>query len=117
MITKNKKHKEVKFHKVKTNNFNKAIKFDPNKTLNEIMIKNNISPITKRDNRESIRSSVLDKFLQDVSILGNQNLFKKPNNKYDSSNLIKLIQFKEILQKNNKTQREKQKNFRIKDPL
>ena len=117
MLTNYKKHKEVKFHKVKTNNFNKAKKFDINKSLNEMIIKENISTITKRDKRDSIKTSVLDNFAKNVSILRNKNLFKKPNNKLENSNLIKLMQFKEILKKINKTQREKKKRVGIKIPL
>ena len=117
MLTNNKKHKEVKFHKVKTNNFNKAKKYDINKSLNEMTLKENISTITKRDKRDSIKTSVLENFVNNISILGNKNLFKKPNNKLENSNLIKLKQFKEILKKTNKTQREKQKKVGIKIPL
>ena len=38
MISKNKRHKEVQFHKVKTQNFGKAKKFIINKSLNEIKV-------------------------------------------------------------------------------
>ena len=121
MITNNKKRKEVKFHKVETNNFNRAKKFNANKSSNEINLKENISPITRRDKREPTRSSFLENFLRNVeekySIRGSPNIFKKTNKKNDSTNQIKSLKYKEMIQNKNKTQREKQKNIVAKKPL
>ena len=121
MITNNKKLKGVKFHKVKTNNFNKAKKFDANKSSNAINLKNNISPITRRDKKDSIRSSILENFLKKVEkqyfITENQNLLKKSNKKIGSSNQMKSLKFKEIMQNKNIVQREKKKNIGAKIPL
>ena len=121
MITNNKKRKEVKFHKVKTNNFNKAKKIDANKSSNEIKLKENISPITKRDKRSSVRSSILENLLKNVEkkycIIEKQNLLKKTNKNIDSSNQIKSLKFKDIIQNKNINQKEKKKNIGVKMPL
>ena len=121
MITNNKKRKEVRFHKVNTNNFNRAKKFYANKSSNEIKIKDNISPLTKRDKRDSIRSSIIENILKNVEnkycISVNKNLLKKTNKKIGSSNQVKSSQFKEIIQKKNIEKREKQKNIGAKKPL
>ena len=121
MITNNKKRKEVRFHKVNTNNFNRAKKFYANKSSNEIKLKDNISPLTKRDKRDSIRSSIIENILKNVEnkycISVNKNLLKKTNKKIGSSNQVKSSQFKEIIQKKNIVKREKQKNIGAKKPL
>ena len=99
MITNNKKHKEVQFHKLKTQYFNNAKKYNTNKSTNEIaLIKQNISPI-KRRKRNSIRSSIIDNFLhiEEKSVSGKfRNAIKIPNN-IGSANHVNKIDFKDII--------------------
>ena len=99
MITNNKKHKEIKIHKLNSQYFNNAKKYNTNKSTNEIaLIKQNISPI-KRRKRNSIRSSIIDNFLhiEEKSVSGKfRNAIKIPNN-IGSANHVNKIDFKDII--------------------
>ena len=99
MITNNKKHKEIKIHKLKTQYFNNAKKYNVNKSTNEIvLIKQNMSPI-KRSKRNSIRSSIIDNFLhiEENSVSGKfRNAIKIPNN-IRSTNHVNKINSKDII--------------------
>jgi len=99
MITNNKKHKEIKIHKLNSQYFNNAKKYNTNKSTNEIaLIKQNISPI-KRRKRNSIRSSIIDNFLhiEEKSVSGKfRNAIKIPNNT-GSANHVNKIDFKDII--------------------
>ena len=100
MITNNKKHKEVQFHKLKTQYFNNIKKYNINKSTNEIaFIKQNMSPI-KRSKRKSIRSSIINNFLhveeQSVSGFKYINHIKIPNN-ICSTNHVNNTNFKDII--------------------
>ena len=100
MITNNKKHKEVQFHKLKTQYFNNIKKYNINKSTNEIaFIKQNMSPI-KRSKRKSIRSSIINNFLhveeQSVSGFKYINHIKIPNN-ICSTNHVNNTNFKDVI--------------------
>jgi len=99
MITNNKKHKEIKIHKLNSQYFNNAKKYNTNKSTNEIaLIKQNMSPI-KRRKRNSIRSSIIDNFLhiEEKSVSGKfRNAIKIPNN-IGSANHVNKIDFKDII--------------------
>ena len=93
MITNHKKHKDVKFHKVKSQIFNNVKKYNKNKSSNEMAFLH-YSPSIKRMLRKSTRSSALGQLLKNVeeqySILDNKNFFK-PSKKVKSSNQINIL--------------------------
>ena len=94
MITNNKKYKDIKFLKVKSQIFNNVKQYNKNKSSNE-MIFFHYSPSIKRVLRKSTRSSALCKLLKNVeeqySILENKNNLFIPSKKVQSSNQINIF--------------------------
>ena len=109
MISKNKRHKEVQFHKVKTQNFGKAKKFIINKSLNENILINNHYEINKSQNSNSIESSSqLDSLLENIvqKYIINENAINT-NKKINSSKKVSFINSKKGEKKINTKNKEK----------
>lgn len=99
----NKKHKDVKFHKVKTQCFNNAKKYKLYKSTNQIpCLKTSKSPPNKRSRRKSIRSLALNEILKKV---GEQYLLPDKNNKLiipkknQSSSKINMVKLNNLFPK------------------
>ena len=109
MIANQKKHKDIKIHKVDINKFKNAKKFKRHKSSKEIFFLANKNHLLEQ--KRSIQITGLDSFVNNIekkySLKINNNLVKQPK-RYNSSQKLNLFKFNDLsTAKNYKGEEEK----------
>ena len=97
MIANQKKHKDIKIHKVDINKFKKAKKFNRYKSSKEIFYSANKNPLLEQKRLNQITG--LDSFVNNIekkySLKINNNLVKQPK-RFNSSQKLNLFKFNDV---------------------